>query len=231
MTDKLEELQRDLGYFFKDEGLLCEALTHGSYRKSGYADYDNERYEFLGDRVLNLVMAEYFMEHRPEKQEGALTLLMAGVHDSKALSDIAYALGLQDHMYVSKGLIGRDFKRQRDRIVGDALEAILGVIFMDGGYASAKEVVLKLWKDKLANLDILGIKSAKSRLQEYAQKHKLGMPDYTMINQTGTVNNPTFEMAVMLDQLGKAKGVGGNKKEAEEAAAQTLLSTKDVKGE
>ena len=112
MTDKLTQLSRAIGYFFKDEGVLCEALTHSSYKKSGKADYDNERYEFLGDRVLNLVISDYFFDRGENDNEGELTQLLSNCHDGKTLSDMGYKLELQKYLYIDLGQIGRGFKEQ-----------------------------------------------------------------------------------------------------------------------
>ena len=221
--DKLDQLCFKLGYHFKDGGVLVEALTHSSYKKSGKSDYDNERYEFFGDRALNLILAEWFMMNRAEYNEGDLTLLMNGVHGSDTLSDIAYKLELHKYLFIDRALIGSSFKEQSSRIVAGALEALIGVMFLDGGYAAVKEIVLRLWKDKLQSLDIKVLKSAKARLQEYVQQEKLGLPVYNTLSQTGPAHSPTFEVEAFVEQVGKAKGSGSSKKQAEEGAALGVL--------
>ena len=226
MTDKLTQLSRAIGYFFKDEGILCEALTHSSYKKSGKADYDNERYEFLGDRVLNLVISDYFFDRGENDNEGELTQLLSNCHDGKTLSDMGYKLELQKYLYIDLGQIGRGFKEQRDRILGDAVEALIGGVYKDGGYDAAKKVVLSLFSEVLTEARGKGLKSDKVLLQEYAQKEKLGLPIYEVVERSGPDHNPHFKVEVRVEQIGKAFGEGGSRKEAEERAAGALCETK-----
>ena len=221
--DKLSELMRNIGYFFQDEGILCEALTHSSYRKAGKSDYDNERYEFLGDRVLNLVLSDYFFERNENTQEGELTLLLSNCHDGKTLSQIGYNLSLAKYLYIELGDIGRGFKDQRDRIVGDATEALIGGVYKDGGYESARKVVLTLFTDVLKNVGFTGRRTNKAIIQEYVQKHKLPFATTEVLEQTGPAHKPYFKVEVSVDQLGKAKGEGWSKKAAEEEASGKLV--------
>jgi ribonuclease III len=216
------ELERRIGHSFADRELLERALTHGSVTKGSAKIRDNERLEFLGDRVLNLVVAEQLMRLMPAATEGELSKLMNQLVNYHACADSARRAGLRDAMRVdaSATKIGA---RDNDRVLGDACEALIAALYLDTGFPAARDFVLKFWDEAFQNLDA-PTKDPKTMLQEWAMARGLPVPDYRVIRQEGSAHEPVFTVEVGLPDLEPMTAVGGSKREAERLAADAMLT-------
>jgi ribonuclease-3 len=216
------ELERRIGHSFQDRELLERALTHGSVTKGSSRVRDNERLEFLGDRVLNLVVAERIMDLKPEAAEGELSKLMNQLVNYHACAEAARRAGLRDALRVdaSATKVGA---RDNDRVLGDACEALIAALYLDAGIATAREFVLGFWGDAFETLDAPG-KDPKTLLQEWAMARGLAVPIYQVVKQEGSAHEPVFTVEVRVPNLEPATARGGSKREAEKLAADALLT-------
>lgn len=223
MPEVLVQAEQATGHVFADRGLLLAALTHSSYASEQSAPVPyNERLEFLGDAVLELVVSRRLFMLFPEEQEGVLTRLRASLVNEEATSSYALALGLEDMLLLGKGenLSGG---RGRKSILGDAFEAMLGAVYLDGGFEAAESLVLKVLADPVEAMRALGVgENPKGILQEYAVRVYHGQPTYVELEDNGPKGSPRFVYEVQLGEL-KARGEGSSKKAAESAAARALL--------
>jgi ribonuclease-3 len=224
----LPKLQELLGVEFVDVGLLRSAMTHRSYlNEHREADWEhNERLEFLGDAVLELVVTDYLFREYPEKPEGELTAVRAALVNTVSLAAAAEALGVNDYLLMSKGE-AKDVGRARQYILANTFEACIGAIYLDQGYEVARnfiaarlfprtdEIVRKrLWQDP------------KSRFQELAQEHVSVTPTYETIRQEGPDHDRVFTIGVYLRSELVAEGHGRSKQEAEQQAAERAIDAK-----
>ena len=222
------DFEKKLSHRFKDPNLLEQAFTHRSYlnenRSTGKEH--NERLEFLGDAVLELVVTEFLYAKYPEKPEGDLTAYRAALVNTQSISDAAQKLGMNDYLLLSRGE-SRDTGRARQIILANAFEALIGALYLDSGYGVAKdfiasqlfhktdEVVAKrLWQD------------AKSRFQEIAQERSKITPNYEVLSQAGPDHDRTFVVGAFIGREKVAQGEGRSKQEAEQAAAEKALAAK-----
>lgn len=216
-------LYRALGYQFTRPEWLTAALTH---RSVGTAN--NERLEFLGDALLSFIVAETLFERFSHASEGELTRCRASLVKKDTLAEIAQDLKLGDYLHLGGGeLKSGGFRRAS--ILADALEAILGAIFLDTGMPACKQVVLHLLADRLSDLSPKRIdKDAKTRLQEYLQSKQLPLPEYQVLAIEGAPHEQRFEVACIIKSLDKPTcGVGESRRRAEqEAATQALIALK-----
>jgi len=224
----LRELESRLGHEFRDLELLQRALTHPSYCQMVGGGDHNQRLEFLGDAVLGLVLAEALYAHLPSKREGVLTRNRAALAKGAHLSTLARDLGLAPHLRLSEAE-DRNDGRDRDSILEDALEAVIGAIYLDSDFPTAHRVVSGWLGDILARLeDLLGGHNPKGRLQELVQPiHGNGAITYSVLRSDGP--DHAKEFTVQVEILGKpaGEGTGSSKKEAEERAAQEALTRFD----
>jgi ribonuclease-3 len=215
-----EELSRRLGYAFRDPALLTRALTHRS--KGGE---HNERLEFLGDAVLNLVIAAELFDRFPDLPEGDLTRLRASLVRKPALATLARSLDLGQYIELGGGEL-KSGGYDRDSILADAFEAVIGAIYKDGGLETVTRVALILYRNDLAQLDPSVIpKDPKTRLQELLQKYSLPTPSYDVIEVTGEAHQQNFVVTcqvVSLPQL--VRGEGNSRRAAEQQAAERALT-------
>ncbi|HZZ67474.1 MAG TPA: ribonuclease III [Phenylobacterium sp.] len=218
----IAELERRIGHSFADRALLERALTHGSVSKGSAKIGNNERLEFLGDRVLNLAVAEQLMRLRPEASEGALSKLMNQLVNYRACADAARRAGLRDALRVdaSATKIGA---RDNERVLGDACEALIAALYLDAGFDAARAFILAFWADLLDHLDA-PTKDPKTMLQEWAMARGLPLPDYRVIRQDGSAHEPVFTIEVGLPGLEPMTAVAGSKREAERLAADAMLT-------
>lgn len=220
--------QNKIGYTFRNTKLLEQAFTHRSYLNENRADgrEHNERLEFLGDAVLELVVTEFLYAKYPHKPEGELTAYRAALVNTISISDAATQLGMNDYLLLSRGE-SRDMGRARNIILANAFEALIGAIYLDSGYVSAKDFISKQLFHKTEEVVAKRLwQDAKSRLQELSQD-KLGFtPVYELINQTGPDHDKVFVTAVKLGQERVASGEGRSKQEAEQAAAEKAIAAK-----
>ena len=219
-----EKLEKKIGYTFSDPFLLEKALTHSSTENK---EYDNERLEFLGDRVLGLSIADQLFTFFPEEEEGSLAKRHAGFVQQSDLVLVAQMLGLADHLKLSVGEI-KSGGQMKEKILSDAMEALIGAIYLDGGFGVAHDFVKKFWGERL-RLQISPPEDAKSRLQEWAQAKSIPLPKYTLINKSGTSHLPIFEMEVFVTEGGKAVATAKSKRAAEKSAALKMLQKIGIK--
>jgi ribonuclease III len=219
MTNAVRTLEKRLGYSFKDPALAAEALAHRSARCTS-----NERLEFLGDAVVNLVIAEALFELRPDLEEGDLTRMRASLVMRDALAVMARKLQIGSLLTLGPGE-QRSGAFQRHSILGDALEAVLGAVFLDGGYGSACTVIRRLYAGRLENLPDPGsLKDAKTYLQELLQARGLALPTYAIVETSGPEHARRFAAECQVPELGLVgTGTGTTRRSAEQAAAAALL--------
>jgi len=223
MQPDLRELEERLGYHFRDRGLLREALTHSSATKAGRRRRrTNERLEFLGDRVVGLAVAELLIRRYPDEPEGALTPRLSGLVSEPALAEAARDLELGRWLQLARSE-EQAGGRERPAILADALEALIGAVYLDGGWDSAAEVVRRCLEPRLETM-VVPPRDAKSRLQEWAQARSLGLPRYEVVQTAGPDHAPAFEVAVTVADLPPVRATASSKRAAEQAAAAALLA-------
>jgi ribonuclease III len=224
---KLRELEARVGYQFKDRELLKRALTHASARQAPSAKRrDNERLEFLGDRVLGLAAAELLSEVYPAASEGQLARLFNRLVRGGTCAEVARALDLGPSLVLSESEAGSG-GRDKDTILADACEALLGAIFVEAGYDKARDVVRAHWASKVEGAPV-EVADAKSALQEWAQGQGLDLPLYVEVERQGPDHAPRFTSEVRIKGKKPALGEGANKRAAEQAAATVLLRREGV---
>ncbi|MBU6436346.1 MAG: ribonuclease III [Betaproteobacteria bacterium] len=212
-------LQGRLGYRFQDESLLQQALTHRSFGAQ-----HNERLEFLGDSVLGLCVAQLLYAQLGQGDEGELSRVRASLVRQATLHHQAEALQLADALRLGEGE-ARSGGRSRPSILADAFEAVLGAMFLDGGLAPVQALVQRLFGPLLSDGAAAHGKDAKTALQEWVQGRKLPLPTYRVVATAGAAHEQTFEVEAVLPADGRsASGRGASKRQAEQAAAQALLT-------
>ena len=217
----LGRFEESLGYIFTDKSLLQAALTHRSYAFENHCD-NNQRMEFLGDAILDFVIADELYRRYPEAQEGVLSKRRSRLVCEGALYQLAQKLDFEDFVRMGKGEISLA-GMLRSGTLADAYEAVIGAIYLDGGIVPATAFILRHHADYLADPDGTWLSSDdKTRLQEVVQARH-GKLRYEVVGRTGPEHAPTFEMAVFVDDVLTGKGLGANKKEAQQNAAKDAL--------
>ncbi len=209
-----------LGHEFDDPGLLIRSVTHGSIASATRPD--NQRLEFLGDRVLGLVMAEALLEADPDAPEGQLAPRYNALVRKETCADVAREvdLGAVLRLGRSEMLSGG---RRKEALLADAMEAVIAAVYRDGGYGAAKDVVLRLWGGRIASVDA-DSRDAKTALQEWAQARGLAPPRYVETARTGPDHAPLFTIEVRLETGERESAQAPSKRAAEQQAAQILLT-------
>jgi ribonuclease III len=223
---KLRDLEARVGYTFKDRALFKKALTHASVRQASAKRRDNERLEFLGDRVLGLAIAELLSEVYPSASEGELARLFNRLVRGGTCAEVARTLDLGPALVLSESEAGSG-GRDKETILADACEALLAAVFLEAGYDKAREVVRLHWMPKLER-DPATAPDAKSALQEWAQGQGLELPSYIEVAREGPDHAPRFTSEVRIKGRKPARGEGASKRAAEQAAAATLLAREGV---
>ncbi|KKS82871.1 MAG: Ribonuclease 3 [Candidatus Wolfebacteria bacterium GW2011_GWC1_43_10] len=222
----LADLQEKIGVHFKNEDLLKEALTHRSYlnENPSWPLPHNERLEFLGDAVLELIVTENLFSAYPQDDEGKLTSVRAALVNYLFLSSIAKSLSMEDYIWMSKGE-AKDTGRARNVILANAFEALLGAIYLDQGYSEASQFIKKFVFSKVSEVVENGLyKDAKSFFQELAQEKYKTTPVYQVLEEIGPDHQKTFRVGLFLGEEKISEGEGFSKQEAEiEAAKKGLL--------
>ena len=221
-------LEKKLGIKFKNKDLLQQAFTHRSYlnENSDLKLNHNERLEFLGDAVVELIVTEYLYKEYPEKAEGDLTNWRAALVNAKMLTSVAEDLGFNDFLLLSRGE-AKELGKARAYILANAFEAFLGAFYLDSGYGPCDEFIKKNLLKNLASIIKDGsYKDAKSKFQEEAQERVSITPNYKVIKESGPDHEKSFVVGVFLDKELVAEGQGLSKREAEEAAAELALDVK-----
>ena len=221
MHDSLPALQQRLQHAFANPGLLKLALTHRSHS----ADH-NERLEFLGDSVLNLAVADLLYARLTELPEGDLSRVRANLVKQDTLHRLAVVLGLPDVLLLGEGEV-RSGGQKRPSILADALEAVIGAVYLDAGFAAAQALVHRLFNAVEINptMDAIG-KDPKTELQEWLQGRKMRLPLYRVVGTLGVAHRQTFDVECEVTEFGLAeRGIGGSRRAAEQAAAAAMLHT------
>lgn len=221
MIDGTAKLQDIIGHRFADIGLLARALVHASFASE--RALSNERLEFLGDRVLGLVVAEVLFQRYPNEEEGELARRYAGLTSREGLVRVAGAIDLDRFIQAQHG-DKETAKRSQPSVAADTMEAVLGAIYLDGGLEPAKTFISQHW-EALMEEDLSPPKDAKTALQEWAQARGLGLPQYEVVTRDGPDHAPTFTLSVAIKGHGARTGQGGSRRGAEQAAAEALLET------
>lgn len=215
-----ERLQDTLGHQFSRPELLAQALTHRSHSSP-----HNERLEFLGDSVLNCIMAALLFERFPELREGDLSRQRANLVRQDTLADIAQSLQLGERLRLGEGEL-RSGGCRRPSILADALEAVIGAVFVDAGFEAAHEVVARLYRPLIEQIDPTASgKDAKTELQELLQARKLPLPSYSLVHTRGEAHAQTFEVECAIPALDiRVAGSGSSRRGAEQAAAKAAIA-------
>lgn len=228
IKDKVNSLEKTLNYQFKDKSLVELALTHSSYaNEHNYSKLDNnERLEFLGDAVLEISVSDFLYKNYKDVNEGELTKMRASMVCEPTLFLCAKEIELQECLMLGKGEEATG-GRERASIVSDAMEALIGAIYLDGGIERAREFVDRFVLNDIENKKLFY--DSKTILQEIAQGEHLGAISYELVNESGPDHNKSFEVAVKMDDEVLATGKGRTKKAAEqEAAYKAILAHKNA---
>jgi len=224
------KLENSLKYSFKNSDFLHQSLVHRSYLNEN-PDFKlghNERLEFLGDAVLEIVVTEYLYHAYPQKTEGELTDWRASLVNAKLLSQIAYGLGLEDFLFMSRGEAKDKNTKARDIILANAIEAVIGAIYLDGGLKAAKDFIVDNVLNLLPEIIKLGLyQDPKSSFQEKAQEIYGITPRYEVITESGPDHDKNFEIGLYLEDELISTGVGTSKHEAQVDAAAKGLKKKN----
>ena len=221
-TKDLKELEGKIGYTFKDKTLFKQALTHSSYanehRHEGLKD--NERLEFLGDAVLEIISSEYLFYNYPDMAEGEMTKLRASIVCEPTLALCTHEISLGSYLFLGKGE-ERTGGRNRDSIVSDAMESVIGAIYLDGGFANAKEFVLNFILNDIEHKQLFY--DSKTILQEIVQEKGTQPVEYVLIAEEGPDHNKSFTVEARVNGRLMGTGTGHTKKAAEQAAAYQAI--------
>lgn len=222
MAEDIEKLKKQLGIVFRTPALLKEALTHRSYAVENKLSYDNQRLEFLGDAVLEIILTEYLYLLYPQADEGVMTKMRSALAQQESIAHLARSLKLGEYMYIGRGE-GTSGGKDRDSTLCDLFEAVLGAVYLDQGLATTRKWVLRLIKNEypVPHRLLLGL-NPKGTLQEYTQ-HKYGCPpNYQVLSVSGPEHNPSYVVEVKIAKY-TVNGVGGSRRQAEFAAAGDML--------
>ena len=221
MKINYQTLEKKIKVFFKNKNLLTQSLTHKSYNK----EINNEKLEFLGDRVLGLVIAKKLLEIYPDEKEGILDKKFASLVNKKTCLQIAKKINL------NKYILTLDVKKKRniieDKVMSDCCEALIGSIYLDRGYSSVEKFILELWSDNIKNSIVTQI-DAKTKLQEFSLKRFKKLPIYKLVSNTGPRHKPLFKVGVKLIDTKFYFAEGNSKKDAEQNAAIKCLQNHSI---
>ncbi len=229
IPESLERLEKVLGVTYRDRNHLLTAITHRSYLNEHReaTQEHNERYEFLGDAVLELVVTDFLFRKYPEKPEGELTALRAALVNTVALADVASKLGVNDYLLLSKGE-ERDTGRARQYILANTFESLIGSLYLDQGYEAAQDFIARRLFERTDSIAEKRLwQDAKSRFQELAQDAVSITPSYETLSQTGPDHDRVFTVGAFLGNEKIAEGKGRSKQEAEQSAAVKALEAKN----
>jgi ribonuclease-3 len=222
------ELQARIGHTFSDPELLERALTHASVGQGARKVRDNERLEFLGDRVLGLLVAEELMRRLPGAAEGELTPRLHALVRFETCARVAERIGLAPALRLSPGE-SKTGGRTKDKVLGDACEAMLAAVYLDAGLESARRVVLETWREEFDGVEFaLESRDPKSALQRWSLANGHGLPAYRTLERTGPDHAPLFRVEAAVGPLEPAAGEGRSRQEAEKAAALAILTREEV---
>ena len=221
---RLDEITERLGYRFRNQALLTEALTHGSTQKHK-GDY--QRLEFLGDRVLGLLIAEHLFRAHPGDEEGQLTHVLSSLVRSEACAEAGDTIGLSDLVIIGSGERAKGMNLNRT-VLGDAMEALVAAIYLDSGLDEARAFVMRCWDSQL-KAPKLAAKDPKTFLQEWALARALPIPAYRIISREGPEHEPVFVVSVEVKDRPPAEGTAKAKRAAEMDAAEQFLKREGIR--
>ena len=221
MDKKFKELEKIIKYNFRKTSLLEKALTHKSYDNI----INNEKLEFLGDRVLGLVISEKLLEKYPDEKEGIIDKKFANLVNKKTCTLIAKKINLKK--FILLGNSHKKLERSADKISSDCLEAIVGAIYLDSGLKSVEKFIFIFWEEFLLKSTVTLIDS-KTKLQEFSLKKFKELPKYIFFKKTGPQHRPLFKTVVQIPNSKKIVGIGSSKKNAQQNAAAKLLKTLNI---
>ncbi len=221
-NEKIEEFQSTIGYTFKNIKLLETSLIHRSYGNENweYKNINNEKLELLGDAVLDLIVTEYLYKNFESSNEGELAKLKSMIVSEPVLAEVSYEINIGKYLFLSKGeeITGG---RERESILGDAFEALLGAIYLDSNFDIAKRFALKYLKYKIEHIEENeNLIDYKTILQEYSQREHKKIPTYFILEENGPDHNKNFKIGVILNVAIEGEGEGKSKKTAEQIAAK-----------
>ena len=218
MNEQLKELEEKISYHFQDKHLLAQALNHSSYANEHRLDHNhcNERLEFLGDAVLEIVTSDFLYHKYTEKPEGDLTKIRASIVCEPTLAYCAEAINLGSYLFLGKGEDATG-GRNRNSVVSDAMEAVIGAIYLDGGFASAKEYIHRFILNDIEHKQLFY--DSKTILQEIIQSRQDGELSYEILKEEGPDHNKSFEVRALVGDQEIGRGKGRTKKAAEQLAA------------
>ena len=216
MIKNIHKFQKSQKISFKNEALLIESLTH----KSANKNFNNEKLEFLGDRVIGIILSKKLIDLYPKEDVGVLDKRFAILVNRETCSDIAWSIGVQN--FIIMGNQKNKITKKDKKILSDCCEAIIGAIYIDRGYDFVKSFVLKVWKKNIDKSDITVLDS-KTKLQEYSLKSYRKLPLYRLMNSSGPKHKPIYKISVSITGSKQFIGSGGSKQEAEQNAANNLL--------
>lgn len=215
----LEQLKSRLNYSFQNETLLIEALTHKSYKKP----YNNERLEFLGDAVLNLIVGEYLFKKFPKSDEGVLSKMRASLVNENSFMKLAESINLGEYIFVSVAEENNN-GREKPSLLSNAFEAIMGAIYLEVGLEKVREIVHLLLEESYEKIDLTTLfKDYKTSLQEFTQAKYGVTPEYNLIRSFGPDHKKEFEVSVVINDVEYARAKGKSKKSAQQKAAKSTL--------
>lgn len=220
----LARLSDRLGYVFSDTDLLQQALTHGS---SGRKAKDYERLEFLGDRVLSLVIADALYRQHGKEKEGKLAARHSAIVRGEVCAAVGGAMGLHDFIKVGDTEKKTGVHKMKS-VLGDVVEAVIGAIHIDGGFEAARKVILHFWAEALRQPDTAQ-KDAKTFVQEWALGKALPLPRYELAGRQGPEHRPQFTVRLTIDKHKEAEGMGPTKQAAEMAAASAFITRENLR--
>ena len=217
----LKALEKALNYQFKQSDLITEALTHKSYKKP----YNNERLEFLGDAVLDLIVGEYLFQKFPKEDEGVLSKIRASLVNEKGFTKLALSINLGEFLLISSAE-ENNHGRTKSSLLSNAFEAIIGAIYLESGLKEAERISIQLIEDAYETIDLNSLsKDFKTALQELTQADFGETPTYKLIKTFGPDHKKEFEIAVILQNKTISSAIGKSKKEAQQKAAEIALKT------
>jgi len=218
-VSELSKLEEIIGYKFNDKQLIIEALTHKSYKKP----YNNERLEFLGDAVLDLIVGEYLYSKFPTKDEGTLSKIRASLVNEGGFAKLAKVLKLGEFLFLSTAEENNK-GRTKKSLLSNAFEALMGAVYLEGGLEKTRDIAVKLLEENYPKIDLDSLcKDYKTSLQELTQAVYGTTPTYTLVGSTGPDHDKVFEVAILLNNKEIAKAKGKSKKEAQQDAAKIAL--------
>tara|TARA_Y100000816_G_scaffold271000_1_gene235180 strand:+ start:98 stop:763 length:666 start_codon:yes stop_codon:yes gene_type:complete len=221
MKKFIKEFETLIDYNFKNKDLLHQALTHKSFNNN----VNNEKLEFLGDRVLGLIISKKLLDKFPYEKEGTIDKKFANLVNKKTCIKIAKKLNIKKFIYL--GASHKNLERSVDKIISDCLEALVGAIYLDGGLKSSEKFIYNFWNTYL-DKSVVTLIDSKTKLQEYSLKKFKKLPKYTFFKKSGPQHNPIFKTEVEIPESKKIIGVGSSKKNAQQNAAEKLIKILNI---